>query len=136
MQASAQTATSAAGTDAAVPPTTSSSNSPKQCCSGGDTNNNSSSKSAQRVRSGKGLLDAEVAASAAQLGANADRLLNLLDRRKQKQQKQQQHLGQGPHQQQRKQGMQRGLQSPVDGGLELHMQDEPICTAGVDYLRL
>ena len=76
-----------------------------------------------------------VTAPKPQLGANADRLLNLLDRRKQKQQKQQ-YSGQGQHQQQRKQGMQRGMHSPVDGGLELHVQDEPICTAGVDYLRL
>jgi hypothetical protein len=135
MQAGAQTAASAASTEAAVPPTTNSSNSAKNCSSSGG-NGLSSSNSSQRVRAAKsGLLDAEVAASAAQLGANADRLLNLLDRRKQKQQKQQ-HLGQGPHQQQRKQGIQRGLQSPINGGLEMHTPDEPICTAGVDYLRL
>ncbi len=87
----------------------------------------------QRVRSARGLdVDAEVAASAAQLGANADRLLNLLDRRKHKQQ---QHSGPGLQQHQLQREGKRG-QYILQAGAELHMQDEPICTAGVEYLRL
>lgn len=77
-----------------------------------------------------GVADADVSAAAAQLGANADRLLHLLESRKQKQQ---QKGAPGPKQQYSKTARATPSQRVDDfvGGV----QDEPI-GGGMDYLRL
>jgi hypothetical protein len=91
---------------------------------------------ASRVKLGQS--DAEVSAEAAQLGANADKMLKLLDRRKQKQQskgqqQQQQSAAYAGTKQQQKHGQ---LKQGRATGAEHHMQDEPLCAAGLEYLRL
>lgn len=77
-----------------------------------------------------GVADADVSAAAARLGANADRLMHLLDSRKQKQQ---QKGAPGPKQQYSKTA--RATPSRQVDGLVGGVQDEPI-GGGLDYLRL
>jgi hypothetical protein len=92
---------------------------------------------ASRVKMGQ--IDAEVSAEAAQLGANAEKMLKLLDRRKQnqqskgqqQQQQQQRHERYTGNKQQQKQGAVKQRR-----GADAEQQDEPLSAAGLEYLRL